>query len=1249
MTQRLFQLVVRIALINLLLCISYTFSFSQNRVLVFSKTGGFRHASIGPGKAAIQKIGVENGFAVDTTEDATLFNDKNLRRYAAVVFLNTTGDVLNPLQQNAFERYIQSGGGYLGIHAATDTEYDWPWYGKLAGAYFKDHPSTPSNVQPGEYHVHDKTHASTSFLPDPWKRTDEFYSFKNMNPDVKVLLTIDEKTYIGGTMGDWHPSAWYHEYDGGRAFYTSLGHTDETYSEPLFVRHVLEGLRWVMNTKLDYSKVRTPLMPEENRFTKVVLKEKLNEPMELTVLGDGRVLFIERKGDLKIYDIEKRGDVRTIAHIPVSTKYKSKDGKESEAEDGLLGLSKDPNFKQNHWIYLYYSPAGDEPKNILARYELRGDELVMESKKVLLEVAVQREECCHTGGSIAWDAAGNLYLSTGDNSSPRADGYAPIDERPDRGPWDAQKSSGNTNDLRGKIIRIRPQPDGTYTVPEGNLFPKGTPKTRPEIFSMGHRNPFRISVDPKTGYVYWGEVGPDAGKPDSLRGPAGHDEVGQARKAGNFGWPYFVADNKAYRDYNYADSTSAAYYQVEKPINQSPNNTGQEVLPPAQKAFIWYPYDASTEFPLVGTGGRNAMAGPVFHKSDFSGAARAFPEYYDGKLLIYDWMRGWIMAVTMDAAGNYVSMERFMPGEKFSNPMDMEFDENGDLWMLEYGTGWFQENDDARLVRIEYSAGNRKPVAEISANQTAGALPLTVQLSSEGTIDYDGDALRYEWKVAPIAGKGKAQVFTTANPALTLKKKGVYKATLTVTDALGLSNSRSLELVAGNEPPKLELELGANTNHSFFFPNQKINYAVQVTDKEDGSLAAGTINENAVVFTADYLAEGFDKEAIARGHRDADAAASFAPGAKLMAGSDCQSCHFADKKSIGPEYRLVAQKYKGQANAVKLIAEKIINGGRGAWGDVAMAAHPQIKMADAEVIADYILSLADVKPRLATEGELVTAVPEGDKGEGVYLLRAAYKDRGFMDLPAQASEKVYVLRNPSMNPHMGNQFEGVQKMTFGDTKLVIPGGSGSWIMFEQIDLAGISQVDFMVTAPKAAMNAAGGLLELRLDKPDGPLVGQTAFIEASEKPGFAAEKVSAQVSAPAGLHQIYLVFKNDKAPAGQSLFVLSGIKFQTPEMLAAEAAAASMPGVQLAASELEAYAGKYKFSGLPFEVIKISVEGGALMSDNGGEKGALKATPTADRFDANGQAMFQFVRDSEGKVTGMKLEAMGMSFEGKKE
>ena len=217
---------------------------------------------------------------------------------------------------------------------------------------------------------------------------------------------------------------------------------------------------------------------------------------------------------------------------------------------------------------------GMTPKNILTRYELRGEELVLDSKKVLLEIPVQREQCCHTGGSIAFDAKGNLFLSTGDNTNPHgSDGMNPIDERPGRAPWDAQKSSGNTNDLRGKVIRIKPQPDGTYTIPEGNLFPPGTAKTRPEIYTMGHRNPYRISIDQKTGYLYWGDVGPDGNNPMEGRGPQGFDEVGQARKAGNFGWPYFIGDNKAYTYYDFEAKKSGAMYDVNAPINKSPNNT----------------------------------------------------------------------------------------------------------------------------------------------------------------------------------------------------------------------------------------------------------------------------------------------------------------------------------------------------------------------------------------------------------------------------------------------------------------------------------------------------------------------------------------------------------------------------------------------------------------------------------------------------------------------------------------------------
>src|SRR5690606_21324875 len=190
----------------------------------------------------------------------------------------------------------------------------------------------------------------------------------------------------------------------------------------------------------------------------------------------------------------------------------------------------------------------------------------------------------------------------------------------------ARRSAANTNDLRGKILRIKILSDGSYEVPEGNLFPKGTQKTKPEIYVMGNRNPYRISVDQKTGFLYWGDVGPDA-RNDSLetRGPRGYDEINQARKPGFYGWPLFVGNNYPYRDYNYATGQSGAPFDPEKPVNNSPNNTGLQQLPPAQPAFIWYPYAESPDFPQVGTGGRNAMAGPVYHTDMFPKSSR-YPE-----------------------------------------------------------------------------------------------------------------------------------------------------------------------------------------------------------------------------------------------------------------------------------------------------------------------------------------------------------------------------------------------------------------------------------------------------------------------------------------------------------------------------------------------------------------------------------------------------------------------------------------------
>ena len=235
------------------------------KVLVFSKTTGYRHSSIGPGIQAIIKLGASNGFDVDTTENAERFNDDSLKNYSAVIFLNTTGDILNIQQQVAFERYIQSGGGYMGIHSATDTEYDWGWYGRLVGAYFNGHPE----IQQASLSIKDNQDISTKHLPATWTRTDEWYNFKKLAKDIHVLITIDEKSYKGGTNGDNHPMAWYHDYDGGRAFYTELGHTNESYADPLYLQHILGGIKYAIgdNKTLDYGDAKSEYPPDEDRFT----------------------------------------------------------------------------------------------------------------------------------------------------------------------------------------------------------------------------------------------------------------------------------------------------------------------------------------------------------------------------------------------------------------------------------------------------------------------------------------------------------------------------------------------------------------------------------------------------------------------------------------------------------------------------------------------------------------------------------------------------------------------------------------------------------------------------------------------------------------------------------------------------------------------------------------------------------------------------------------------------------------------
>ncbi len=458
------------------------------------------------------------------------------------------------------------------------------------------------------------------------------------------------------------------------------------------------------------------------------LEDTLKDPMELAVATDGRVFYAEREGTVKMWTPATRKTV-------VVGKLKPFTG----LEDGLLGITLDPHFSENGWLYLYYAlPETGVDKNgqkagtnRLSRFTLVGDSMDMSSEKPMLDVATQREQCCHAGGSLTFDSKGNLYLSTGDNTNPfDSDGYSPSDERKGRSPWDAQKSSANTADLRGKVLRIHPESNGKYTIPAGNLFPeKGQSKTtplssnakgaefltqrsstgkakanlsRPEVYVMGCRNPFRISVDQKTGYLYWGEVGPDAGAASETRGPAGHDEINQARQAGFFGWPYFVADNKAYFGWDFETKKQRKKFDALKPLNYSPNNTGLNTLPAAQPSFIAYPNGTSTRFPAVnGGGGRTAMAGPVYYFDPNLQSDCKLPRDFDHTLFIYEWSRNWIIAVHLDDNDKIKHMERFCPKMTFKRPMDLEIGSDGTLYLIEWGTAW-GNNYDTQIERIEY-------------------------------------------------------------------------------------------------------------------------------------------------------------------------------------------------------------------------------------------------------------------------------------------------------------------------------------------------------------------------------------------------------------------------------------------------------------------------------------------------------------------------------------------------------------------
>ena len=903
--------------------------------------------------------------------------------------------------------------------------------------------------------------------------------------------------------------------------------------------------------------------PEDNRFIPVTITPEgsLDEPMMFQLLDDGTAFIVERKGGFKKFDPVTK-TVKLIATIPVF----------AENEQGLIGLALDPDFNKNHWIYLQYSPA-DKSVFRLERHDLVDDKLVEGSQKIMLEIPVDRENTSHTGGGTAWDSDGNLYLTVGNNTGNGL--LAQTDERPGRENFDDQRGASNTNDLRGKILRIHPEPDGTYTIPEGNLFSPGTDRTRPEIYTMGHRNAWRIFVDSKTGWIYWGEIGPDQDR-DTETGPRGYDEHNQAKGPGFFGWPYFMADNKAIPKYDFENGRVGVKLDPARPVNTSPNNTGLRELPPAQPALIYYPYAASQEFPLVGSSSRCAIGGPIYHRSDFRDPERPYPAYYENKWLTADYSRFWIMSVTLDSEGNYQSMERFAPDYHPVQPLDIKFGPDGDLYVLEYGSNPSRSSKESKLVRIEFQAGNRKPFVRASASPSGGALPFTTRLSAAGTKDYDNDELRFKWEL--VAPDGTARMFSGFDSLITIEKAGVYRATLTVSDPDGESNQASLSIIAGNEPP--EVNLSYSGNQTFFFNNNRISYAVAVTDREDGGLASGEIPEEAVAMSIDYVSQGLRLTPALLRHAALDSSTQFAVAQALINNSDCRTCHTINVKSVGPSFTQIAGKYNPSPQVIDTLTKRIIQGSHGVWGtDNNMPAHPSISPNDARTIVNYILNINARKPQtLPVKGNFVTRPPRDDNGRGTYIIRAAYTDQGADNLPSHTTDSVIILRSPVLSPLEASKIEGGALRDQLDEYVFLTARPNSFIVFEDVDLTGIRSILFRPNWHLYDIYP-GGKIELRIDSPEGALIGETLiereqfntryrgafggltnmtreqeerskkyppidqkrfFAPGSNKTAFTIPSTAA-VKPREGKHDIYFLFKNDTVSSEVSLFPLAEI------------------------------------------------------------------------------------------------------------
>jgi glucose/arabinose dehydrogenase/PKD repeat protein len=806
-------------------------------VLIFTKTTQFRHTeAIEQGVPVLTQTFADAGITSEHTEDSSIFNDEDLSHFDALVMFQASGDPWNAEEKAALERYMQAGGGIVAIHNATDMRGNYTWWDNMIGALMPGHAATGSSPGlPGTVRVEDRTHPSTKHLPLRWNRADEWYNFSaNVRGDAHVLATMDETTYDPGSngMGYDHPISWCKPYDGGRAWMTGMGHFGAHYTQETgLVQHILGGVKWAAG--LEAGDCGGSVWEQ---FERVPLDQNTSAPYAIDVAPDGRVFFTELvRGQIRVYDPAAQ-TTSTAITIPVY----------SGGEDGLLGITLDPDFANNGHLFVYYSPAsGDDTNpanfvNRLSRFTVgAGSQIDPASEKVLLEVPARRlpDEPGHTGGGLDFGPDGSLYLGVGDDVNPHSEpsgGYAPLSER-DGTFHDARATSANTNDLRGKVLRIKPQPDGTYTIPEGNLFAPGTEKTKPEIYAMGFRNPFRFAIDPKTGALGVADYAPD-NSADNLanRGPAGIVEWNLITEPGFYGWPLCMGNNEPFRDVDYRTNpvTVGAFFDCANPVNDSIRNTGLVNLPPAKPAQMWYGYQRSSVPEVIPQGGGLApMGGPFYDYDPNLQSDTKFPSSYDGKAFFYEWSRNKMYSIIPNEAGTGVEkVNPFLPETQFLAPIDSKFGADGSMYVLDWGGGFGRDNPNSGLYRVDYVSGSRSPTAKATATPDSGHAPLDVTFDGGASTDPENEALTYAWD---FTGDGTTDS-TEAAPSFTYGENGVYNARLTVTDPHGKAGTTTVPITVGNTRPDVNFQLPRNG--SFFDFGDEISWQVDVTDAEDTTI-----------------------------------------------------------------------------------------------------------------------------------------------------------------------------------------------------------------------------------------------------------------------------------------------------------------------------------------------------------------------------------------------------------------------------